>query len=90
MTNDDEIEKITICLPSALYNVLRNQAYRQNISLPEFVRRKVDLKPSPSGKNSFGMEVDGVMLSKLPLNELLAKTAPVGFHPDERLDFFRG
>ena len=34
-------KKITIELPTGLYHALRNEAKRQGVDLPEFVRRKV-------------------------------------------------
>ncbi|WP_435894286.1 hypothetical protein [Oceaniferula spumae] len=78
--NDEPTEKLTIQLPHSVYHALRNQAKRQNVSLPEFVQRKIELKPGEPGSLQ--------RLADLPLREILARTAPVGFDPDERLDFF--
>lgn len=74
--NEDHGEKITIELPAALYHVLRNEAKRQGLDLPDFVRRKIELKPS-----------DATSLSRLPLSEILARTMPID--GEDRLDFFR-
>lgn len=86
MKHDDASEKITVCLPHSVYHALRNQAYSQGLSLPEFIRKKVDLKPSKKPEVLTNTE----SLAALPLREILDKTRPVGFHPDERLDFFHG
>ena len=86
MKSDETTEKITVRLPHSVYHALRNQAYQQNVSLPEFIRRKIDIKP---GQEPRGID-ESNSLAALPLREILAKTRPVGFHPDERLDFFRG
>jgi len=68
-----ETEKITITLPTSLYYSLRNQAKKQNLSLPEFIEKRIKLQPSnPS-------------LSTLPLNQLLKTTAPKRKNP---LDFY--
>jgi len=75
--NNEPTHKITLTLPSSLYHALRNQAYAQNISLPEFIQKKIKL--SPSEPSSF---------ADLPLKELIAKTTPHSHHPDSRLDFF--
>ncbi len=69
-------KKITIELPTGLYHALRNEAKRQGLDLPDFVRQKIDLKPA-----------DATGLAQLPLSEILSKTSPaVG---EDRLDFFR-
>lgn len=68
-------KKISIELPPALYHALRNETKRQGLELPDFVRRKIDLKPA---EPSF--------LSQLPLSEILARTAPAD--SGDRLDFF--
>jgi len=86
--NTKNKEKITVRLPRSIYHSLRNQAYEQNIALPDFIRSKVDLVPADeeirkSDKGCLG-------LSSLPLREIFSQTAPVGYSPDERLDFFHG
>lgn len=86
MKSDETTEKITVRLPHSVYHTLRNQAYQQNISLPEFIQRKIDLKPGREPQQ----KADASSLAALPLREILAKTKPIGFHPDERLDFFHG
>ena len=73
---EDHREKITIELPAALYHALRNKAKREGLDLPDFVRRKIELKPS-----------DATNLSRLPLSEILARTVPA--EGEDRLDFFR-
>lgn len=73
--SERDSEQITIELPRRLYHVLRREAKRQGVELPDFVKRKIKLKPS---------EVKG--LAKLPLSEILARTAPIG--GEDRLDFF--
>ena len=74
--NENHPEKITIELPAALYHALRNEAKRQGLDLPDFVRRKIDLKPS-----------DTAGLSQLSVSEILARTVPA--EGEDRLDFFR-
>jgi len=83
--NDTNTEKITICLPCSVYHHLRQQAYKQNISLPEFIRKKIVLKPV---EISCHQEIRS--LASLPVREILAKTKPVGVDGNERLDFFNG
>jgi len=78
--NKNSTEKLTIHLPHSVYHTLRNQAKRQNLSLPEFVQKKIELKPGEPGSLE--------RLAELPLKEILARTTPVGGDPDERLDFF--
>ena len=70
-------KKITIELPAGLYHALRNEAKRQGLDLPEFVRRKIEWKPA-----------DASELSQLPLREILSKTRPAD--GEDRLDFFAG
>ncbi|MCP5538454.1 MAG: hypothetical protein H7A51_19750 [Akkermansiaceae bacterium] len=70
-------EKITITLPHTLYHSLRNQAYKQGVSLPEFIQRKVQLRPSEPSP-----------LAHLPLKKLIQQTTPETTNPDARLDFF--
>lgn len=70
-------EKITITLPSALYHQLRNEAHRQGITLPEIIRKKVQLQPSEPSS-----------LAKLPLSEIIAQTTPKPMSPEARLDFY--
>ncbi len=87
MQNDKEaIKKITVRLPHSVYHVLRNQAYQQNVSLPDFIRRKMDIKPRKEPVKTD----EGRSLAALPLREILAQTTPAGFDPDDRLDFFHG
>ncbi|MBK1856002.1 hypothetical protein JO972_13610 [Verrucomicrobiaceae bacterium 5K15] len=78
--NETSSEKITIQLPHSVYHALRNQAKKQNLSLPEMVQQKIVLEPAEPGSLE--------RLAKLPLREILARTAPVGMDPDDRLDFF--
>ena len=73
--NENHPEKITLELPADLYYALRNEAMRQSIDFPGFVRQKIDLKPS---------EVR--CLSQLPLSEILARTLPA--QSEDRLNFF--
>ena len=70
-------QKITITLPHAVYHQLRNEAQRQGVSLPEFIKQKVHLKPSQASP-----------LANLPVQKILEITAPDFRHPDERIDFF--
>ena len=74
---NEPAKKITVNLPDALYHRLRNEAHQQNLSLPEFIKKKVDLKP-----------MKPTPLAKLPLKDLLAQTTPRFSHPDSRIDFF--
>jgi hypothetical protein len=73
--SDTENKKITIELPTGLYHALRSEAKRQGLDLPDFVRRKIDLKPSARSS-----------LANLPLSQILSQTAPV--EGEDRLDFF--
>lgn len=73
----EHTEKITITLPSALYHTLRDQAYKQGVSLPEFIQKKIKLRPS-----------EPTPLADLPLKELIQQTTPKSATPDSRLDFF--
>ncbi len=75
--NNEPTRKITLTLPNNLYHTLRNQAHKQGLSLPDFIQKKIQLRPSPPST-----------LSTLPLKELIAQTSPPSTHPDERLDFF--
>ncbi len=75
--NSEPTEKITITLPCALYHTLRNQAYGKGISLPEFIQRKIKLRPSELNP-----------LADLPLKDIIQQTTPHSSHPDSRLDFF--
>lgn len=75
--NDDPTKKITITLPSAVYHQLRNQAYKQGLSLPEFIQKKVKLRPSEPNP-----------MARLPLKKLIQQTTPKTSDPDARLDFF--
>ena len=70
-------EKITITLPHALYHQLRNEARRQNISLPDVIQKKIQLKPS-----------EPLPLARLPLKEIIAQTKPSALSSDVRLDFY--
>ena len=72
---NEPAQKITLTLPNNLYHTLRNQARKQNLSLPEFIQKKIQLRPADP-------------LSKLPLKDLIARTTPKSPHPDARLDFF--
>jgi len=74
---DKATEKITIILPCSLYHTLRNQAYKQGLSLPEFIQRKIQLRPSESSP-----------LADLPLKKLIEQTTPDVAPTDSRLDFF--
>ena len=78
-------EKLVIQLPHDLYHQLRDQAYKHNLSLPDFVRQRVELKPSAE-KDSAELKD----LSELPVKDILAQTKPINWHADERLDFFHG
>lgn len=73
--SDPQPRKKTIELPRALYHALRNEAKRQGIDLPDFVRRNVELKPAADRG-----------LAGLPLKEILSRTAPAD--GGDRLDFF--
>ncbi|MGB0993989.1 MAG: hypothetical protein ACPG32_16155 [Akkermansiaceae bacterium] len=75
-TNRDE--KIQIELPASIYHALRNEAKRQGIDLPQFIRKKINLKPMPQPM------VEN--LARLPLREILAHTEPE--RSEDRLDFF--
>ena len=81
--NIEAPQKITITLPESVYLSLRREAHRQNISLPEFVKRAVQLRPKKSPTEN---ALKG--LADLPLEKLLAITKPKICHPDERIDFF--
>lgn len=81
-------KKITVRLPDAIYHSLRNQAYEQNISLPDFVRSMVDFVPASGEKELCDQSQRS--LSSLPLREILSRTAPLSSSSDERLDFFHG
>ncbi|MBT8044914.1 MAG: hypothetical protein KJO79_08180 [Verrucomicrobiae bacterium] len=70
-------EKTTITLPSALYHHLRYQAQQQELSLPEFIQKKVQLRPSKP-----------TPLAQLPLKQIIQATTPKTAAPDSRLDFF--
>lgn len=70
-------QKITITLPHSVYLRLRNEAHQQKLSLPEFVKKKVQLLPA-----------EAAPLAHLPLKEILTITAPESIAPDARLDFF--
>ncbi|MFK7910801.1 MAG: hypothetical protein AB8F34_09360 [Akkermansiaceae bacterium] len=71
----NEREKITIELPTSVYHALRNEAKRRGLDLPEFIRRKIELKPA-----------DPSLLAGLPLREILSRTTPAD--GGDRLDFF--
>lgn len=86
MKSNEPTEKITVSLPYSVYHILRSQAHQQNVSLPEFIQRKIQLKPAVEPV----IKMNVASLAELPLREILAKTKPVGFAPDERLDFFHG
>lgn len=75
----ESTERITLTLPSSLYHALRSQAYRQGVSLPEFIKKKVELQPSSSSD-----------LASLPLKDLIRKTEPkqVSGSPDSCIDFY--
>lgn len=75
--NNENSQKITITLPHAVYHQLRKEAQRQKLSLPEFIKQKVQLKPSEASS-----------LANLPVHKILAITTPDLKHPDERIDFF--
>jgi len=81
----DETEKIIIQLPHRLYHRLRDQAYQHNLSLPDFVRERIELRSTEDSQTK-NME----SLSTLSVKEILAKTKPTHWHVDERLDFFHG
>lgn len=74
---DEPTEKLTITLPQALYHALRNQAYKQGLSLPEFIQKKIQLRPA-----------DTTALAALPLKELIEKTTPASLPTDSRIDFY--
>ena len=67
----ESTEKITLKLPSTLYHALRNQAYKQGVALPDFIKSKIELKPST-----------GSDLADLSLKELIRKTEPRSMNPD--------
>jgi len=92
MIDDETTEKVTICLPYSVYHGLRNQAYEQNISLPEFIRRRINLKPAQplGGEILCGGNSATSSLSDLPLSEIFKRTTPKDLDPDERIDFFHG
>ena len=74
---NEPTEKLTITLPQSLYHALRNQAHKQGVSLPEFVQKKIRLRPA-----------DAAALAELPLKDLIARTTPETQNPDSRLDFY--
>ena len=74
---NEPAKKITLTLPGALYHRLRDEAYQQNLSLPEFIKKQVDIKPAKP-----------TPLEELHLKDLLAQTTPQFLHPDSRIDFF--
>lgn len=71
-----EDDKIIIELPTALYHLLRNEAKRQGVDLPPFIRKRIELMPA-----------DEAELARLPLREIMARTEPET--PVDRLDFFQ-
>ena len=75
--NNDHSHKVTITLPQSVYHRLRNEANRKGISLPEFIKKKVQLEAKEASP-----------LANLPIKQILAATAPDLRHPDERIDFF--
>ena len=70
-------EKTTITLPASLYHKLRSQAYKQGLSLPEFIQEHIQLEPSKPAP-----------LAQLSLKQLIKQTTPKSTNPDSRLDFF--
>ncbi|MBT8036799.1 MAG: hypothetical protein KJO21_04570 [Verrucomicrobiae bacterium] len=74
---NETTEKLTITLPSSLYHSLRNKAHKQAISLPEFIQKKIQLRPN-----------DTAALAELPLKELIEKTTPTSLNADARIDFY--
>jgi hypothetical protein len=75
--NNKPTEKKTITLPASLYHKLRNQAYKQGLSLPEFIQERIQLEPSKP-----------TPLAQLSLKQLIEQTTPKSTNPDSRLDFF--
>jgi len=73
----EKSKKITITLPHAVYHRLRKEAHQQQLSLPEFVKNKVQLRPGQA-----------TPLAELPLKDILTITAPASIPPDARIDFF--
>ena len=80
---NEATRKIIITLPQSVYHSLRGEAHKQNVSLPEFIKKKVQLRPAKTQP-----AVDLRNLADLPLKKILAITAPKMNHPDERIDFF--
>lgn len=75
---NERTQKITITLPHTLYHRLRHEAHQQSLSLPEFVNKKIQLRPT-----------EATPLAHLSLKEILAITAPPkSIAPDTRIDFF--
>lgn len=83
MMNQKPDQKITLSLPHSLYHQLRNEAHRRNLSLPEFIQKKIQLQPGP-----LNQPTNAATLGELPLKEILARTAPLTMSADERLDFY--
>jgi len=75
--NQEPSTKITLSLPSGVYHRLRNEAHRQNISLPEMIRKKIEIKP-----------IEPSTLAELSLKEIIQRTTPQSSSPDTRIDFF--
>ncbi len=81
--NDESTKQLTLTIPTALYHTLRNEAYRQGVSLPDVIKSRVQLRPSTDAA-SFAR------LASLPLSEIMSRTEPsaVTSHPDACIDFY--